>query len=715
MAITPYHYVPKQPLKQWYVDQYVPLPIDDIDAYRKESKADIEKAAKQEQDFIDTDAFIEDQPYLNEQLAQARKEAEELSSTDAYLNRAEYNRKRQKWTNKWAGTLGEVSKQKAAKEEKRKIYDQLSKEDKLLYFGDKRADVASYIKDSSGQWTKNEGYDSSAEYLREADYLKAEESIGEKIVPDVSSLGFTEANIAGYMKSGTLEEVTEGKINQRLTDNNLKRAVDASQELQQRKKVLTQQNNRNPNIYSGDEAEALAEQQIFEEIREAAKRKIFEKVNDRYSADWRAQMQYKSQIGKEEKVQQTTNPFASNIKEHENKEWNIKPSNINSILGITDSPLIEGGGQLSGEEIKVNYANIDGLLNGFDRATYNTVGGILNDREVLNSLKEGGLNWEKAKAFVFSGGADSSNFGKHAQVYEKFKTKMDDLMFNQTGFVALPLEDYVNLSDSEKASYDTKKKAAEKEATKVIDKISKMSKDTDALDKMNNLTTVLKGLPQAQVQWDTSEKNAKRRIDVDENGRHIEVIDMKYNTYLPVSQADAIELEGSGLLWDDSLADDLEKMSTQEKYSHLGISKTMITNKKGEEVEVYSIPGIKTFDPNSNASSDREMEYNQKMLPAGSGQSYDVQAQRAISANASARANKRGSVRDSYMALMTNEKALKQFALDSGSDATKVNSILKDANKTYREKVYALAELEISKKGLNAIGNNKNGVISSGY
>lgn len=283
MAINPYYIPARQPLKQWGKDQYVPLPIEDMNRFRTEVDKKRQPLTDLESQFIEGEVFKSDIPAFQQLQSQANQEISALADNiDKYDNPIQYEREARKIVNKYTKPLGSLLQQKQYKDQQEAMKNKFGSD--AFFFGGVDPTQASYTVDPNTGALTDAGYDPTASYMQRADHLKSEQNIADRVVGDVGGLGLTKASLDGYLRTGTFEELDQNKINRVLTPENLDSSIAGSPELQQRLRILTEQNSLQPHM-SGSEAQTNALAQVRDEIKQAAYQNVYNKLNERYMVD----------------------------------------------------------------------------------------------------------------------------------------------------------------------------------------------------------------------------------------------------------------------------------------------------------------------------------------------------------------------------------------------------------------------------------------------
>lgn len=338
MAINPYYIPAKQPLKQWGMDQYVPLPIEDINRFRIEADKKQQPLTELEGQFIDGEVFKSDIPAFQELQSQANKEISDLADRiDKYSNPVQYESEARKIVNRYTKPLGRLLQQKQYKDQQEALKNKYGTD--AFYFGNVDPTQATFNIDPNTGTLIDAGYDPNASFVQRADHLKAEQDIADRVVPDIKSLGLSKSAIDYYLQTGTLEQLDQAKIDRVLTPENLDRSIAASPELQQRLRILTEQNSLNPNIYSGEQAMDLANEQLRQEIKEAAYQNVVKKLRQEFMVNQPEMAQLRSAIGIGEKEQEVRSEYNINVASMGKGKTTINPNDLGKMMEGTEGDI----------------------------------------------------------------------------------------------------------------------------------------------------------------------------------------------------------------------------------------------------------------------------------------------------------------------------------------------------------------------------------------
>lgn len=282
MAINRYMLPAEQKVFQTYVPQYAPQPIEDVAKYRQFGEALEQPLTNLQGQFIEGEVFKTDIPAFTKMQDMANQEMTALADkVDKFQNPFEYKKEAAKITNKYAKPLSTLLKQRENKLKEDLLQKKFGTD--AFYFGEKDPLQASLEIDEQGRII-DRGYDPESTFVQRADYLKANQQIGDRVLSDMRSLGLSQSSIEGYLRTGVIDELDKKKIDRVLSDENLDASINASPELQQRLRTLTEQNSLIGN-FSGPEARNEAMSQLRDEITQAAYQNVSRKVKDQYQFD----------------------------------------------------------------------------------------------------------------------------------------------------------------------------------------------------------------------------------------------------------------------------------------------------------------------------------------------------------------------------------------------------------------------------------------------
>jgi len=702
MAINPYFIPAKQPLKQWQVDQYAPLPIKEIGDFGDFAREQAKPLDELQGLAADLNPWYSDIDDTNALIAEHSAKASELASDPLkYSNPPEFNRRRDELNREYAPKFKEITKRREASEAFEKKRKQLG--EKGLYGSEGRdlLEQSLYTEDpATGRRVKRD-LDYTANIESKYKYKDTQDKYFDNAKMDRFQKALSSTEYDAFLEYGFTES-NRSKINKLM-----KPSFDAymeSPEGKQQLRAMTGETNFNdftPN-QKEDAMEAIMQQMI---VSGEERKQYREDVRPIQDPEYMAKLH--SGIGREEKIEPIKNNFVDNVKDFSGKSTTVAPKTLNNLFGLGESTLLSDGGVSRGDDIVVNYASLNAYNNimaSEGKTNFNTARNIFDANSEIKVLQKKGMTWDKIKAGVF--GTDNTYENRRINELQTGVGKeYDKLLYSIAGYKQ-PLyttEDWSNLPQKEKDALKRDKRSAEAEVDKYMSNFTNISKEDlkDAED-MNLVSYGLKNQPQVDIAFDSNEENVQRRIEFNGEEGYKELHDFEYTSYIPVEMAGQIDAEGDGDQWgnDDELDDVLDRLVDRKV-----VKKTWITNKQGEEIEVYAVPGIRTMDLNSQIDTDSQTRYNLETNPGAAENSFSQRGWENLSAKSVDKSNIRNQIRTGYYSnFYNNIDGAIQEASSQGINPQALANIKKmvtNGKKSKKDALLDIAELEIKAKKLN--------------
>jgi hypothetical protein len=369
MGINPYYIPAKQPLKQWQVDQYAPLPIKEISDFG-------DFAREQEQPITDLQGIAAELNPWYSDIDEANaieneynaKAAELASSPDMYKNPRRYKQAVSALTREYAPMFKDIKLREQASAAAQKQRDTLLKAGKDVFYDQEAEDL-----DKKGLYTidpvTGKRVKSQLNYTPNITELQDANKYAETLVNDVklddSLIGLQDADVYGYLESGVISE-NMTKLDE-MRDGVIKSLTDSQAGRQILDRAARAYNVDGFNQLTPDEANTLIEETADRAIKE----RMQEKINKQY------------------RVNQP-------LMEQQQRSWQEEDDEIVMIDQFTDEFLTPKGGQANvGAEDLANTFQLEKNENKDTKGTYRAVGKNIafnygNTSPIVPVSKDGG-------------------------------------------------------------------------------------------------------------------------------------------------------------------------------------------------------------------------------------------------------------------------------------------------------------------------------------